>query len=217
MYRMCALAGTVAGTVACIAAASCALPRLGGDPIHERVYPASATTDSAAGSVRDDALIVQVREFPHSSTIAVLAWDVDDPDFGLRAEVSRQGGVLLGHPQFGNHLLYVSAQLVRSMGGFRHAIAEPNRALTAASTSRDTYACYFGTHCSPQTSTGVWLPDSILRAHRDSLLVTFVPAVNEAWTVTLHRELIEHYLQTVDSVVASVKQDSKDDSQHDAP
>ena len=55
------------------------------------------------------------------------------------------------------------------------------------------------------TTVGVRVPDSILRANQDSLVVTFFPAATEPWTITLHRDLISAYLKTVDSVVAELR------------
>ena len=50
----------------------------------------------------------------------------------------------------------------------------------------------------------VRIPDSLLRANRDSLVVTFFPRTLDPWTITLRRELIAAYLQKVDSVVAEM-------------
>ena len=55
------------------------------------------------------------------------------------------------------------------------------------------------------TTVGVRIPDSILRATQDSLVVTFFPAAVEPWTITLHHDLISAYLRTVDSVVAEFR------------
>ena len=52
---------------------------------------------------------------------------------------------------------------------------------------------------------GVRIPDSLLRANRDSLVVTFYPRVQEPWTITLRRDLITAYLNKVDSVVAELR------------
>lgn len=52
---------------------------------------------------------------------------------------------------------------------------------------------------------GVRVPDSLLRANRDSLVVTFFPRVLDPWTITLRRELIAAYLKKVDSVVAELR------------
>lgn len=183
------------------AVAGCGLPHLRPDPVHEQRY---VTGVSGADSARDSSLVVQVRGYDHSGAVAVVAWDTDDPDIGLRATVSRNGGTLVSEPRFGSHELYMSATLVSHMGGFRNAAVLPGPPLVRARTSRDVYACFYGQHCSPIDAAGVWIPDEVLRAHRDSLVVTFKPPFGEDWELMLGADLIDHYLHTVDSVSASL-------------
>jgi hypothetical protein len=90
------------------------------------------------------------------------------------------------------------------MGGFKYASVTFGELLLGTS-QRDPYACYYGNDCSPLTTVGVRVPDSLLRANRDSLVVTFFPRVREQWTIILRRELIAAYLTKVDSVVAELR------------
>ena len=145
--------------------------------------------------------IVQVRDYWRSSTIAIVAWDEDASEFGLRTAVTRTG-TLVGGKRFGDHRLYVTPYLSRDMGGFKYATAAKGELLLNAGTQKDVYACFYGQTCSPMVAEGVRIPDALLRANRDSLVVTFYPSLQQPWSLTLRRELINAYLEKVDSVAA---------------
>lgn len=170
--------------------------------------PLPGTNSSAAAPVVSDAVhpavappIVQVRDYWRSSTIAIVAWDEDAAEFGLRTSVTRSG-TLVGGKRFGDHRLYVTPFLSRDLGGFKYATAAKGELLLSAGAQKDTYACFYGSTCSPMVAEGVRIPDALLRANRDSLVVTFHPSVQQPWSITLRRELIDAYLQKVDSVAA---------------
>jgi hypothetical protein len=183
-------------------AGACTLPHLRADPVHEQRYTASVPGPDT--SARDSSLVVQVRGYDRSGSVAVLAWDLDEPEYGLRATVSRNGGTIVSAPRFGNHELYLSPTLVNDMGGFRHAAVLPGAPLVPAPSFRDAYSCSYGEHCSPMEAKGVWIPDEVLRSHHDSLVVTFKPQMGEDWELTLSADLIDRYLHVVDSVSASL-------------
>jgi hypothetical protein len=187
-------AATLAGV------AGCALPMLGGG--------SSAATSTARAEAADTVAVappvVQVRAFRQASLVSVVGWDTDDAAFGLRTSVNRSG-VLVGGERFGDHRLYLTPYLVHNMGGFRYASIEPGQLLLRTGTQRDPFACFYGKDCSPLTTIGVRVPDSLLRASHDSLVVTFHPGALEDWTLTLRHELIEAYLAKVDSVVAEAR------------
>lgn len=149
--------------------------------------------------------IVQVRDYWHSAVVTVVAWDVDDPDFGIRTSITRTGK-LVGGLRAGDHSLYMTPYLLRDMGGFAHAAVDPKKGeLLRAGGGRDDYACYYGKTCSPMVTVGIRIPDSLLREHRDGLEVTFYPRVEDPWTLYLRRELISSYLIKVDSVVKAMR------------
>lgn len=182
--------------------AGCSLPMIGGG--------SSAATPTvqavAADAVAIAPPIVQVRAYWRSSVVSVVAWDADDAAFGLRASVSRTGR-LVGGLRFGDHRLYITPFYARDMGGFAHAAIMPGgRLLLGTGRQSDPYSCFYGRNCSPMVTVGVRIPDSLLRANRDSLVVTFFPRVLDPWTITLRRELIAAYLARVDSVVAEMRQ-----------
>ena len=165
---------------------------------------ASADYDSATDIAGAPPPIVQVRDFWRSSVVSIVAWDASDAAFGLRTSVSRKG-VLVGGRQFGDHRLYMTPYYAQDMGGFKYASVTPGKLLLSAGSQRDSYSCFYGNDCSPRMTVGIAVPDSLLRAHRDSLVVTFFPARLEPWKIALRPELVAAYLQKVDSVVAEMK------------
>jgi hypothetical protein len=185
-----------------VGATGCSLPAIGGRPsaAAPTVHSDAATTDSTAVA----APVVQVRGFSHSAIVTVVAWDADDAEFGLRASVNR-AGVLVGGLRFDDHRLYVTPLLARANGGFKYAADTLGHLLLRTGAQRDVYSCFYATDCSPMTTLGVRIPDSLLRANRDSLVVMFFPMVGEPWTLTVRHELIAAYLTKVDSVVAEMR------------
>src|SRR5665647_204194 len=192
-------------TILVVRVAGCSLPVIG-----NRSSAANPTAPTpTAQVVATDAIdlappIVQVRSYWRSSVVSVVAWDADDAAFGLRASVSRTGR-LVGGRRFGDLLLYMTPFLARDMGGFAHAAIMPGQLLVGAGWQSDPYSCFYGRNCSPMATVGVRIPDSLLRANRDNLVVTFFPRVLEPWTITLRRELIAAYLTKVDSVIAEMR------------
>ena len=184
----------------CVASVvGCSLPIVGRAPsVVKSTVPVVATDTATLGPP-----IVQVRDVWRSSVVSVVAWDVEDAAFGLRAAVNRNG-TLVGGDRFGDHLLYITPFYAWYMGGFAHATAEPGKPLLRTGVLRDPDACFYGTQCSPMEIVGVRVPDALLRAHRDSLVVRF-HSTRDPWMITLRRELIAAYLTTVDSVVAEVQ------------
>jgi hypothetical protein len=163
---------------------------------------APVVSDVASGAIAPP--IVQVRDYWRSSTISIVAWDEDAAEFGLRTAITRTG-TLVSDQRFGDHRLYLNPYLSGDFGGFKYASVAKGELLLRTATQRDTFACFYGRSCSPMVAEGVRIPDSLLRANRDSLVVTFYPSVQEPWSITLRRELIDAYLQKVDSVAAVMR------------
>lgn len=181
-----------------VGVAGCSLPLIGDGPLARFSAEQEVTVDTTAVAPP----VVQVRDFPHSSVVNVFAWEPDDAQMGLSTSVTRTGK-LFGGLRAGDHQLYIDVLQARLMGGFKYATVAPDHLLLRTNARRDPQACFYGKVCSPMISLGVRIPDSLLRAHRDSLVVTFHPAAMQPWTVTLRPELVTAYLQRVDSVVAS--------------
>lgn len=195
-------ARTLALLCALAAPAACAPAGAGG----ATTLPVAADRPTAADSVDATAApgppIVQLRDFPSASSIAIRAWTPDAAAYGLQARVGRDGS-LHGGVQRGDHRLYMSTFYVNDKGGFSHAVAPDGTLLRHGGAATDTHACDDIDRCAPRTTVGVSVPDALLRANRDSLVVDFRPGAGRAWSVTLRRELIAAYLGAVDSVAAA--------------
>jgi hypothetical protein len=148
--------------------------------------------------------IVQVRDFPGTPNLSVVAWDSDNAEVGLRTRL-RHDGSHLGAGRVGEHALYLSSALVSAKGGFAHAVAQDGKLLRNMGNQNDSDACRVDNVCSPSTVVRLGVPDEWLRQHRDSVVVTLRPRSGQNWTVRLDGSLIGAYLATIDSVSASLK------------
>ena len=148
--------------------------------------------------------VVQVRDLPHAPTLAIVAWDSDNIDVGLRTRLRRDGSVL-GDARVGEHRLYLSSVLVEAHGGFAHAVSHDGKLFRNTSKATDRDACRFGNICSPRETVGLGVSDEWLRQHRDSAIVTLRPQTGQNWTIRLEGTLIDSYLRTIDSVSAALK------------
>lgn len=148
--------------------------------------------------------VVQVRDFPNAPVVAVVAWDTDDADVGLRTRVDHEGKDL-GDARVGEHRLYLSSVSVDAHGGFAHAVAHDGKLLRTTSDARDVDACRLNNVCSPRETVGLGVPDEWLRKHRDSIVVTLRPRSGQNWTVRIDGSVINAYLNTIDSVSAAMK------------
>ncbi len=183
---------------------ACASPSIERTPpaLEGTVLPLPTRADSSV--TRTEPPIVQVRQFPSSAMVSVVGWTSDETAYGLRAEVSRTGDLVGGYRR-GDHRLYLTPVYVSDMGGFSHAMLPPGALLRHMGASRDYDACGYGDSCSPRETIGIGIPDSVLRTHRDSLVVMFRRSSASDWTITLRRELIDAYLGAVDSVTAALR------------
>jgi len=148
--------------------------------------------------------VVQVRDVPGSPFVAIVAWNADDAQYGLRTRVRRDGTVQ-GDPRGGEDRLYLSNAFVDAHGGFVHALTHDGKVLRNAGNSRDADACRFGGVCSPTETVGLAMSDEWLRQHRDSVIVTFRPQTGQQWSIRLDRPMIDAYLAAVDSVSGALK------------
>ena len=171
------------------------------------IYPFSRRgRDASASGAADSAPVLRIREFPGAARTSVLAWSGDEAHVGLRAEVRRDDGRLTGDFQRGEHTLYLATSYVSTMGGFTRATVPPeHRLFLRGSRGSDAYACFGAGRapCSPQTTVRIAIPDSVLRAPGDSVVVAFHSDWARPWTVSLRREVVDAYLRAVDSVSAA--------------
>ena len=144
-----------------------------------------------------DTATVQVRYFPHSPTVSVVAWTSADNRYGLRSRMRRDGSLV--H----EHRLFVSSYYVPWMRTFHLATVDP-LVLERLGASRDIYACRFGA-CSPFETLGWRIPDDLLRSNRDSIEVRFIGRSGRDMRLVVGRDLIRAYLAMVDSVSVTLK------------
>lgn len=140
--------------------------------------------------------VIQVRDFPSSSVIEVVAWNTAEPRFGLRTTVRRSGGVLDRY-----HRLWVNSDYP---GGRDVSQAQGLSRPLPLSNGTDTQNCLNG-KCTPGSTFGARIPDGPFRSSKDDLAVKFITSSASEFTLTARRGLIDAYLATIDSVAAALK------------
>ena len=160
--------------------------------------------------------VVQVREYNRSPTVNVVAWAPDDNGYGLRAKVRRDGTLVRDH-RFYVSTFYLGAGFFRNTGAtfrpsaafdgrrFIEMIAPREQLLEREGISRDVHYCLGWPRCSPYETGGARIPDSVLRASRDSVSLKFYDRYATGMILTLRRDVIDPYLRTVDSVAVALR------------
>lgn len=166
--------------------------------------PALLLASGLAALVTFGTPVIQVRDLPHAPTIAIVAWDPDNPEVGLRTRLRRDGSVL-GEGRVGEHRLFLNSIMVDAQGGFARAVSHDGKLLRNTGRQADVDACRFGNVCSPRETTGLGVSDEWLRQHRDSVVVTLRPGTGRNWTIRLDGSLINAYLNAIDSASAALK------------
>jgi hypothetical protein len=171
-----------------------------------------ARPDGVRGTTGDDehAPKVVVRSYRLSPAVNVVAWSPDEAYVGLRARVLRDGTLSR------DHSLYVSTYYFTNtrdfFGATWHAFApnaEEGQPLESGGLLRDTESCRGNQGCSPYVSFVVRVPEKMLRAPGDSLLVKVYGRNSSEDVVTIYRPLIDAYLAKVDSVRAVLRYTSR--------
>jgi len=164
----------------------------------------------------DDAAVVQARAYSRSPPVDVLAWGPDDNGYGLQTMVRRDGTLLRDH-RFYVSAVYLGAGFFRNSGAtfgpgaafdarrFIEMIAPQELLLEREGIARDVHYCFGWPRCSPRETAGARVPDSVLRASRDSVSLRFYDRHATEMIVTLRRDVIDPYLRTVDSVAAALR------------
>jgi hypothetical protein len=194
------LAAALAGIVAC------APPlRLNLAPARTRLVDPSSTRAVEEVSTAEPATVV-VRYYPHSPTVSVVGWDTEQPAYGLRAVVRRDGSLVR------DHQLYVSTYFFADYRSFTrahwHAFTRAMqfaRPLRFTGLFRDVHSCDGDSGCSPYETLNARVPDALLRASRDSLVVRLHGRDGGESVITLHREVIDAYLETVAAVSTALR------------
>ncbi|HUP89924.1 MAG TPA: hypothetical protein VM100_11250 [Longimicrobiales bacterium] len=143
---------------------------------------------------------VQVRYYPLSPDVKVIAWGIDDPHWGLKADIARDGSIIR------DHRIFVETYYDTGIRAYKKALVG-NRVLLMTGISRDDYNCFFrkkGERCSPTESFGARIPDELLRSATDSVDVVFQTSDRDL-TFNIDRYLLKSYLAKVDSVQAELR------------
>jgi hypothetical protein len=163
-------------------------------------------------------LTIQVREFPHSATVSVVVWNPEEPDYGLRATLRRDGSLVrdhrlyvstyyFGYDAIGGQTSYArntNRPLLNPQHWFVRTVVPALDQLQSTGTIRDAEACHWGS-CSPFETFEVRVPDSLLRANRDSVAIKLYGRGDGEFVLAVRRDLIDPYLRTVDSVAAALR------------
>jgi hypothetical protein len=187
-------------------------------PISVRHFPIANDYDTSSSvsdgaDARSEPPIVQIRQYPHSPTVAIVAWAPDDNGFGLSAWLRRDGSLVHDHQlyvstYYNGGVALTNVALLRARWNVAETIVPANQVLLSTGISRDPYHCYWGAECSPYEVRGLRVRDEMLRANRDSIAVRIYGRGGTEMVITLHRELIDAYLSTVDSVSAELRKSS---------
>lgn len=165
-------------------------------------------TSIAAAEPDSVRLMLQVREYPQSAEVSVVAWDLNEPDYGLRAAFRRDGTMIR------DHLFYVSTNhpplagpegRPRIPGRYVQTVVPAGRALRLTSVIRDAHSCQGTLTCSPKESFAVRVPDDVLRANRDSISLRLPGRAGTDLILSVRRAIIDPYLAKVDSVATALR------------
>ena len=195
----------IALTAAIAAIVACAPPiGLGPAPSRARVVPAPTGTVDRATS--GEPITVVVRYYDFSPTVSVVAWDGEQAAYGLRAVVRRDGTLVE------DHQLYVSTYYFPDYRaftrGYWHAFTrsmELSRPLRFAGVFHDIHRCEGVSVCSPYETFNARIPDEFLKAGHDSLVVKLYSRSGREEVFTLHRDVIDAYLEKVASVSEALR------------
>lgn len=194
------LAAALAGGVACA------------PPISLNVAPNRARVASAAsagtidGIASADTPTVVVRYYSFSPTVAVVGWDAEQGAYGLRATVRRDGSLVEDHQFFVSTYYFVDYRpfIRANWHAFTQAM-ELARPLVFTGLSRDVHHCEGDNHCSAYETLNARIPGEFLRASRDSIVVKLHGRGGREESITLHREMIDAYLEKLATVSAALQ------------
>jgi hypothetical protein len=201
------VACAVAVCTVAIGAAACVPPiRMNFEPLRSSAVGSPARSGAANVSRDGEPASVVVRTYALSPTVSVLGWDVENADYGLRATVRRDGSLVRDHQLFVSTYYFVD---LREFFGAQWelsttALADPQR-LEYLGISRDVHSCEGDYGCSPYTIMSARIPDSLLRADHDDVSINVRGRNGTDELLTLRRDVIDRYLQRVDSVSAKLR------------
>ena len=184
---------------AAVTVAGCAFPGWIRPNTGVKRYVAALPSDAGPEGPIVDSAAVELRSYSFSPHLEILSWTTNDADIGLRAVLRRDGSLVR------DHRLYVSTYSSVAAGSRFNLALASTRQLKLTGISRDPKACAGGKACTPSETFGARIPDELLRSNRDGLPVKFYARDGHEVQVTLHRDLINVYLTTVDSITSSLR------------
>ncbi len=148
-------------------------------------------------------VVVQVREYEGSTTANVVAWSSRRPNWGLRTAVRKNGSLERDHYVFVNTIFLG----LKSSPRFVKMLEPRVRNLETTIVSNDVHSCYRSDLCSPRSYLAARVPDRLLQARPDSIVLV-LPSERDASgqvTIRITTNVITPYVATVDSLVAARK------------
>jgi hypothetical protein len=185
---------------------ACAPPiRLG--PALSRASVVPASTGIVDRATSSEPITVVARYYSFSPTVSIVAWDGEEAPYGLRAVVRRDGTLVAEEHQFYVSTYYFPDYRAFARGNW-HAFTrsmELSRPLRFAGVFRDIHQCEGVSVCSPYETFNARIPDEFLRAGHDSLVVRLYSRNGREEIFTLHRDMIDAYLEKVASVSEALR------------
>jgi hypothetical protein len=149
---------------------------------------------------------VTVRYNTFSPSIDIVAWDAHESAVGLRASVRRDGTVIRDHRVFVSTAYFSDWQFFARANWhvFTNNIlrAQP---LLFAGRSQDLYPCDAQVGCSPFESLNLFIPDAVLRAGRDAVIVRAWGSEDRLREIVLPRIVVDAYLAKYDAVTSELR------------
>lgn len=181
-------------------------------PINLNIAPSRArvagapSADTIDGTASADTPTVVVRYYSFSPTVSVVGWDAEQGAYGLRVTMRRDGSLVEDHQLFVSTYYFVDYRpfIRANWHAFTQAM-ELGRPLAFTGLSRDVHHCEGDTHCSAYETLNARIPDEFLRASRDSIVVKLHGRGGREESITLHREMIDAYLERVASVSVALR------------
>ena len=144
---------------------------------------------------------VVVRDWTNAPFSSVVGWHDDEWRQGLRVSVSHLGEIR-------DHLVYVGTNAFANYTPYSNAIwhgwvdgVRFPKPLVSQRLTRDLFFCQRSNGCTPYEYFSARVPDGLLRAVRDSLVVNVRSrnGIHET-DIVIRRPLVDSYLAVVDSV-----------------
>jgi hypothetical protein len=139
--------------------------------------------------------LVQLRSFPFSPVVYIMAWGAGDSGWGLRSMVRHDGSLIR------DHTIYVSTLYHPGVSRVWKAVLDGDLLLLQG-IGRERLPCSDDV-CTPSSYFSARISEDRLRASRDDLSVRFHGDEDRQFTIHIAPEVVDAYLQAVDSIRAA--------------